>query len=168
MTSETTLTAETSAVIAWLDKERNHCLEILSGLDDEALGRSMLPSGWSAMGMIQHLAYDIERFWFGAVILGDEAVINGLADSSAWSVAEGETAERLFRQYQLECSRSNAVLAEVDLDAAPKWWPDFFGEWRLSINREIVLHVLTEISAHAGHLDAWRELTDGRLWFVLD
>jgi hypothetical protein len=32
--------------------------------------------------------------------------------------------------------------------------------------RDIVLHTLTETACHAGHLDAARELIDGRLWFV--
>ena len=34
--------------------------------------------------------------------------------------------------------------------------------------REVVLHVITETATHAGHLDAVRELIDGRTWMVLD
>jgi hypothetical protein len=34
--------------------------------------------------------------------------------------------------------------------------------------REVILHVLTETSGHAGHLDVVRELIDGRTWLVLD
>jgi hypothetical protein len=30
--------------------------------------------------------------------------------------------------------------------------------------REIVLHAITETAVHAGHLDAARELLDGRTW----
>jgi hypothetical protein len=30
--------------------------------------------------------------------------------------------------------------------------------------REIILHVITETAVHAGHLDAARELIDGRTW----
>jgi hypothetical protein len=168
LSSSIETSAETAALIAWLNKQRIHCIDILDGLNDDVLATATLPSGWSALGMVQHLAFDIERFWFGAVVLGDEAVINGLAGFSAWSVVPETTGTTLFRQYREEIARSNRVLSEIDLDAAPKWWPDFFGDWRLSTNREVVLHVLTEISGHAGHLDAWRELTDGRLWFVLD
>jgi hypothetical protein len=32
--------------------------------------------------------------------------------------------------------------------------------------RTVVLHVVTEIAVHAGHLDAVRELIDGRQWVV--
>jgi len=30
-----------------------------------------------------------------------------------------------------------------------------------------VLHVITETATHAGHLDAVRELIDGRTWMIL-
>jgi hypothetical protein len=30
--------------------------------------------------------------------------------------------------------------------------------------REVILHVITETAVHAGHLDAARELIDGRTW----
>jgi hypothetical protein len=42
-----------------------------------------------------------------------------------------------------------------------------FGDWRLHDLREILLHVITETACHAGHLDAARELIDGRRWLVL-
>jgi hypothetical protein len=32
---------------------------------------------------------------------------------------------------------------------------------------EVLLHVITETACHAGHLDAARELIDGRQWIVL-
>lgn len=35
-------------------------------------------------------------------------------------------------------------------------------EWRLPDLRAVVLHVITETACHAGHLDAARELLDGR------
>ena len=40
------------------------------------------------------------------------------------------------------------------------------GGWRLETVREVVLPVLTETAVHAGHLDAARELVDGRTWLV--
>jgi hypothetical protein len=39
---------------------------------------------------------------------------------------------------------------------------------RPSSLREIVLHVLAETATHAGHLDAARELIDGKLHLVLE
>ena len=54
--------------------------------------------------------------------------------------------------------------ANTYLDAAPARWPDYFAGWRLHDVREIILHVITETAVHAGHLDAARELIDGRTW----
>ena len=48
------------------------------------------------------------------------------------------------------------------------WRPSSLaGRWRLDNLREVILHVLTETAVHAGHLDAARELIDGRTWLVL-
>ena len=46
-------------------------------------------------------------------------------------------------------------------------WPDFFGDWRLGDLRAVLLHVIAETACHAGHLDAARELIDGRTWLKL-
>jgi hypothetical protein len=46
--------------------------------------------------------------------------------------------------------------------------PDYFSDWRLRDVREIILHVITETAVHAGHLDAARELLDGRTWMGPD
>jgi len=62
-----------------------------------------------------------------------------------------------------ETAASDAVLAGLSLDAPPARWPDYFS-WRLRDVRAIILHVITETAVHAGHLDAARELLDGRTW----
>ena len=59
-------------------------------------------------------------------------------------------------------------MAGLALDAGPAWWPDIFGDWRLDDLEQVLLHVVTETACHAGHLDAARELLDGRRWLVLD
>jgi len=70
--------------------------------------------------------------------------------------------------YRQQIDLTNAIITATPLDAAPAWWPkELFGDWRLDNLREIILHVLTETAVHAGHLDAARELIDGRTWLVL-
>ena len=46
------------------------------------------------------------------------------------------------------------------LPRGPSRWPD----WRLPDLRRILLHAITEIACHAGHLDAVRELIHGTTW----
>lgn len=160
---------ETRLLINYLNAQRDHALGILEGLDEEDLRRPTLPSKWTCLGLVQHLALDIELFWFRAVIAGEQAAIKELADiGNAWQVGADVPASAIFARYRQEIERANAVIAAADLDAAPAWWPtDLFGDWRLHSVREVVLHVLTETACHAGHLDAARELLDGRRWLVL-
>ena len=69
---------ERSVLLRYLDAQRQHVLGILEGLDDEDLRRALLPSGCSPAGLVQHLAIDVERFWFRAVVAGEPDVIASL------------------------------------------------------------------------------------------
>jgi hypothetical protein len=161
---------ETADLVKELNAQRQHVLDILDGLDDAALRRPVLPSGWSCLGLVRHLALDVERFWFRGVIASGQAVLDELADmpESAWTVAADASAHDIFDLYRREIDHSNAVLAATSLDAEPGCWPvGLFGDWRLDRVREIVLHVMVETAGHAGHLDIVRELIDGRQWLVL-
>ncbi|NUT32900.1 MAG: DUF664 domain-containing protein [Hamadaea sp.] len=145
---------------------RHHVLGILDELDEGALTKPALPSGWTCLGLVRHLALDVERFWFRAVIAGDRAVIDALSGDS-WQVPPGTPAHEILDLYRTETARSDEILRAADLAAAPAWWPDFFGDYHLDTVGEVVTHVLTETATHAGHLDAARELIDGRQWLVL-
>lgn len=163
-------TAEIETLLAYLNHQRQHVLGILEGLDEEALRRPVLPSGWTCLAMVRHLALDIERFWFRAVVAAEQTVIAETETATdAWRVGPEVAAEEVFDQYRREIDRANAIItAAPGPDAAPAWWPaDLFGSWRLDTLREVMMHVITETACHAGHLDAVRELIDGRRWLVL-
>ncbi|MFJ8858814.1 DinB family protein [Streptomyces sp. NPDC102451] len=160
---------EIRALRSFLDGQRRHVLGALEGLDDESLHRPVLPSGWSCLGLVQHLALDVERFWFGAVFAGDRQVIDALdAIEDAWQVASGTPPADILRRYRAETERADAVIASSAADAPLAWWPHhLFGDPHLHTLRDVLLHVITETACHAGHLDAARELIDGRRWMVL-
>ena len=162
---------ETEILLGYLDGQRRHVLGILEGLDDEALRRPVLPSGWNCLQMLSHLALDDERFWFRGVVAGEQSVKDMVGDPAhdAWRVDPDASAESIVGLYREEARRANEIISATPLDSAPAWWPaDLFGNWRLDSVREVVLHVITETATHAGHLDAVRELIDGRTWLVLD
>ncbi|MEQ7127703.1 DinB family protein [Actinopolymorpha sp. B11F2] len=162
--------SETRTLISYLDAQREHVLGILEGLDDQALRRPVLPSAWTCLGLVHHLAHDVERGWFRAVIAGETDVIETLHSDieNAWQVTADTPAKDVLDNYREEAERANTILAVTSLDAAPAWWPQGqFGDWRLDTVREVVQHVMVETACHAGHLDAVRELIDGRRWLVL-
>lgn len=147
-----------------LTRCREHVLGNLEGLSDEDLARATLPSGWTCAGLVQHLAVDVERWWFRRVVAGEALEFHG----DAWKVDPGVTGSSVLDLYRRETELADAVIAATPLDAAPAWWPaDRFAGFRLDDLREVLLHVITETATHAGHVDAARELIDGTQWVVL-
>jgi Protein of unknown function (DUF664) len=160
--------AETETLLAYLKAQRRHVLGTLEGLDEAALRRPVLPSGWTCVGMVSHLAIDDECFWFRAVVAGEPAVIDMVNErSDAWHVADDVPVKDIIDLYRREAGLADAIIAAADLEREPAYWPSFFGEWRLDNVREVLLHVIAETACHAGHLDAARELLDGRQWMVV-
>jgi hypothetical protein len=160
--------AETAVLLASLDAQRRHVVGIIDELEEVDLRRSLVPSGWTPLGLIQHLTLDVERFWFLAVVAGDRRTIDELdRGDDSWRVDAGMSGTAVFENYLAAAAAANQVIGTFPLDAEPRWWPaGHFGDWRLESLREIVLHVIEETACHAGHLDVMRELVDGRQWIV--
>ena len=157
---------ESAALLDALRSQRAHVLGILDGLSDTDLRRPVLPSGWSCLGLVNHLTLDVERFWFRAVIAGETVELP--SGDEGWRVGADTPARVVLDAYRDEALLADAVIAATPLDAAPRWWPeDLFGAMPREDLRRTVLHVLTETACHAGHLDAAAELIDGRRWLVM-
>ena len=160
------MTTESQALVSSLAAQRDHVLGILEGLSEEDLRRPILPSRWTCAGLVRHLAIDVERFWFRAVVAGEQLPED--EPDNAWQVPADLTGAAVLDAYRREIELADAVIAATPLDSPPAWWPEaLFGSWRLDDLREILLHVIGETAIHAGHLDAARELIDGRQWIVL-
>ncbi len=164
---------ETGPLLSTLNAQRRHVLGNLEDLSDADLRRPVLPSGWTCLGLVRHLALDVERFWFRRVMAGqpEDADIPGEAEepgTDPWEVGPGIPAQAVLELYRREIELADAVIAVTPIDAAPAWWPeDQFGSFRLADLRAALLHVIAETACHAGHLDAVRELIDGRMWLDL-
>lgn len=155
-----------AALVAALAQQRRHILGILEGVSDADLRHAVLPSGWSCLGLVKHLALDVERFWFRAVVSGETVEL--ASGDEAWQVPADEPAKAVLDLYRREVALADDVIAATALDAEPAWWPgELFGDWPSKNLSETLLHVITETACHAGHLDAARELIDGRTWLVL-
>jgi hypothetical protein len=157
---------EMLALIEALHAQRAHVLGILDGLSNSDLLRPVLPSGWSCAGLVHHLAVDVERFWFRAVVAGERVEL--LDGDAGWQVPPGWSPDAVLELYREEAARADAIIGARSLDASPVWWPtEVFPGMPEKDLRRTVLHVITETACHAGHLDATRELLDGRRWLVL-
>jgi hypothetical protein len=156
---------EKDALLASLDAQREHVLGALEGLSDDALRRPALPSGWTPLGMVQHLALEVEQFWFRGAVAGEPITLT--SGDEAWRVPADVPVAAVLGRYREEVAKANAIIAATPVDAMPKWWPDFFADFPARPLRRTILHVIAETATHAGHLDAFRELADGSQWIVL-
>ena len=141
-------------------------METFAGLPDELLRKPMLPSGWTFLGLVQHLALDVERFWFQYVVAGESVGL--CSGDQAWQVPADRSAEQVLNLYRQQAAITDQIILSTPLDADPAAWPTtLFEDMPSRVLRRTVLHVITETAAHAGQLDAARELVDGHQWLVL-
>jgi hypothetical protein len=72
MTGDQPEDPEDKALLAFLHAQRDAVLSIVEGLDEEAWHRSVVPSGWTPAGLVEHLG-GAERHWFQGVVAGSDA-----------------------------------------------------------------------------------------------
>lgn len=148
-------------MLAGIAGQQQRVVGILDGLDEPTLRRAVLPSGWTFAGMVQHLTRMTE-FWFDHVLSGDPFTPPPGDD---FDIPPGVVGAGLVGGFAVVAERGLARVADLPLEGAPAWWPlGMFGPWRLDTVLEVLLHVTVETATHAGHLDAARELVDGRTW----
>ena len=157
---------EKDLLLATLGDQRDHILGILEGLSEHDLRRPVLPSGWSCIELVHHLAVDVERFWFRAVLAGEHVELH--SGDGGWRVPDDMSPPAVLELYRDEVRRSDAVAEQRTLETGPAWWPiELFPDLPVRDLRRVLLAVITETATHAGHLDAVRELIDGRAWLIL-
>ncbi|MFD4899415.1 DinB family protein [Streptomyces sp. NPDC058411] len=150
---------EKKTLSTFLAAQRSSVLAIVDGLDTQALTTPILPSGWTPLGLVEHLGH-AERHWF-------QEVVTGAAEPLPWPddhapLTTPRAPEVVFAFYDDQCRRSDAVIARTPLSAPPRGrHPEPLGD-ELADLRGIILHVVEETARHAGHLDIVRELLDGR------
>jgi uncharacterized damage-inducible protein DinB len=164
------MTGEMQILTDSLSVQRAHVIGILENLTDEQLRRAVLPSGWSCLDLVHHLALDVEHYWFRCIVAGESLDFFPPHESNkpgAWKVGPEQTAGDILDLYREEIREADAVIASSELEAAPRQLDAWWGDWNVPNVRFIILHVITETACHAGHLDAAREILDGRQWLVL-
>lgn len=151
---------------AYLDYYRATVLSKLDGLSEAELRTSRLPSGWTPLELLKHLAY-VERRWlrwgFTAEEM-DERTAWGDDDpeSGRWLVRADESAAEVRALFDAQCVRSREIVAAASLGDRSRTGGRFQPPAEPPKLSWILFHVLQEYARHTGHLDVARELADGR------
>ncbi|MBT2501116.1 DinB family protein [Curtobacterium sp. ISL-83] len=157
---------EREALLASLQAQRAHVLSAIDGLGESQLRGSLLPSGWTPLGLVRHLTIDVERFWFRVVVAGEHLAFP--SDDEVWHVPDDVTSGGVLDAYRAEALASDAIIRARPLESESARWPmtAFPGTPDRDL-RGTVLHVITETATHAGQLDVVRELLDGHQHLVM-
>jgi uncharacterized damage-inducible protein DinB len=154
---------ERETLEAFLDYYRETVLWKVSGMSDQDLRKVIVPSGWSPLGMVKHLAY-VERNWFRVRLGGEEGLPVPWTDEDPdadFRVEPEEATEDILAFYQNACGRSRSIAASISLDDLAVNWPADRPPEKRPTLRWILVHMIEETARHAGHLDVVRELIDG-------
>jgi hypothetical protein len=174
--SVTTTSAEKTALLETLAKQRFFLRHTVRDLDDEQAGRRTTVSALCLGGLIKHVTA-VEKTWADFVVDGpaahpdvDWATIDWsnppafiLEHQNGFRMLEGETLADLLAAYDAVAAGTDELVETVDLDAshplpkAPWFEPD--ASWSA---RRVFVHIVAETAQHAGHADIIRETIDGQ------
>jgi Protein of unknown function (DUF664) len=152
---------ERAALLHFLEYQRASVRSIVEGLSEESWHTSVVPSGWTPAGFVEHLG-GAEYHWFQGVVAGLEPEPRPddvPYDPNSVFISDLSSTE-ILRNYLEECQRSDAVLASVSMSTKPL---GRHGDDDVPSVRWVVLHMIEETAAHSGHLEIARELLDGQV-----
>ncbi len=109
--------ADDQVLLDFLAAQRATALAIVEGLDEEAWHRSVVPSGWTPAGLVEHLS-GVELHWFQEVVADagttpPEGEDLPPYDPMAAFVTDWSSAD-IIAEYRELCARSDAVLASTE------------------------------------------------------
>lgn len=174
--------SEQDDLIQTLDRHRGFLLQTAQGLTEEQARTTSTVSALTIASLLKHVA-DTEEGWMafakeGAAAFGgagDEGAGDD-GDTAAWAdggdeefvdlrfvLSDAETLEVLRGRIEQVGAQTATFLREADLDAShelPKApWFEPGVSWSV---RRVAVHMIGEISQHAGHADIIREALDGQ------
>ncbi|MEO8827332.1 DUF664 domain-containing protein [Lapillicoccus sp.] len=123
-------TAERAALRSFLTAQRTSVQAIVHDLDEHRLGTVVAPSGWSPLGLVEHLGH-AERFWFQYVVVGSAEPLPWPDNTDAADQPTQPLSRSLARPHSQE------------------------GPDEVRDLRSVVLHLVEETARTPGHLDTW-------------
>ena len=145
--------------LGYLDYFRETVVAKVTGLSEEQLRSSRLPSGWTPSELVWHLTH-VERRWLVWGIEG-EPVADPWGDErdGRWYVAPELSSAELVEGLRAQGEVTRAVVTRHDLADVGQPGPRWDGAPPATVER-VLFHLVQEYARHLGHLDVVRELAD--------
>jgi hypothetical protein len=168
---------ERQSLIEFLRFNQNAFFSVAYGLSDEQARSTPSVSALSIGGLIKHAA-GVQKGWVDRVAAAPdlpprderpiEEIIAEYADQ--YVMRDDETLDHLLDDLRTQNEETLRVFAEVDLDTPVPvphdvpWFPQDIDHWSV---RWVALHIVEELTRHAGHADIIRESIDGATMYEL-
>ena len=165
-----------AALLRYLQGARDALLWKLEGLGERDLRLPRTPTGTNLLGIVRHVA-NVEIGYFGPTFGRvwpdpDHPLVVSDPDYDAdpqadWWVPASVPAAEVVDFYRSVWAFSDATVADLPLDAAGAvpWWSAAHRDVTL---HRVLVHVLADLTRHAGHADILREDIDGAAGLTVD
>jgi hypothetical protein len=151
----------------YLQEARDALVWKLDGVDEYPARLPRTPTGNNLLGVLKH-CLNVEVCYFGLPFGRQFPTPEELVTMEAfekdpqadWYAREDETKDGLIDLYRRVWTFANETIQQLPLDAPGRvpWWRPGWQEVTL---QRIMVHVLYDLSRHAGHADLMREELDG-------
>ncbi len=168
---------ERQSLLSFLRFNQNAFFAVAYGLTDEQARSKPSVSALSIGGLIKHAA-GVQRGWMNRVVAApefpprDERPMEEIvaAYEDEYVMRDDETLEQLLDKLRAQNEDTLRIFAEADLDTPVPvphdvpWFPQDLDFWNV---RWVALHLVEELTRHAGHGDIIRESIDGATMYEL-
>jgi hypothetical protein len=168
---------ERQTLIEFIRFQQNAFFSVAYGLTDEQARSTPSASALSIGGLVKHAA-NVQKGWADRAAAAPdfpprderpmEEIMAEYADEHV--MREDETLEQLLDKLRKQNAETLRIFAEADLDTpvpVPQdvpWFPKDVENWSV---RWVALHIIEELTRHAGHADIIRESLDGATMYEL-
>ena len=129
----------------------------LDGLSEYDVRRPLTSTGTNLLGLVKHLSIAEVRYFGDVFGRPYSKHIPDFSDADTW-VAPDESRTEIVDGYRVAWAHADRTIDALDLDAPGyvPWWP------RPNVKLfNVLVHMLSETTRHAGHADILREQIDG-------
>ncbi|MGO4258403.1 DinB family protein [Marmoricola sp. RAF53] len=144
---------ERTQLDGFLDAAREEIVAGLAGLTEEQARRRLVPSLTTPIGLVKHATF-VEQVWFHVAMAGRTRSELGLPDEidDTFAFDDSDTVDGVIAEYRRVCAEAREIAAGFALDDLAQ----YNRRSPLTV-RWVYVHLVRELSAHAGHADILRE-----------